>query len=160
MKNKLSTFEAISIISIITISQIILDFPEYLIDITGSGTIINLIFLSIICIFFCLILCKIFKFFSTNDIIDISEFIGGTFLKTIISLIFIAFLLLTTILAISNFTYLLNNIYFQNTNSLFIISIFFISIYLTNLKGFYPLKKISTVIFSILFLSTIFLIFR
>lgn len=36
MKNKLTIFEALSIIAIITIAQIILNYPEYLIDITGT----------------------------------------------------------------------------------------------------------------------------
>ena len=63
MKNKLSIFEAISIITIITISQIILDFPEYIIDLTGTGSIINLIFLSIITLIFCKIISNIFKSF-------------------------------------------------------------------------------------------------
>ena len=48
MKNKLNIFEAISIIIIITVAQIILDFPEYLVDLTGSGTIVNILFLAII----------------------------------------------------------------------------------------------------------------
>ena len=56
MKSKLTFFEAISIIATISIAQIILDFPEYLIDNTGTGTIANLLFLSIITIIFCTII--------------------------------------------------------------------------------------------------------
>ena len=41
MKNKLNLFEAISLITIITIAQIVLDFPEYLVDLTGTGTKIS-----------------------------------------------------------------------------------------------------------------------
>ena len=83
MKNKLNIFEAISIIIIITVAQIILDFPEYLVDLTGSGTIVNILFLAIISLIFCIIISKIFKNFSNHDIIDISEIVGGNFLKFI-----------------------------------------------------------------------------
>lgn len=159
MKNKLTFFEAISIIASITIAQIILDFPEFLIDTTGSGTIINLIFLSIISIIFCIIITKIFKYFSNHDIIDISELVGGRFLKFIISSIFFIFFLLTTILAISNFLYLIKTIYFQNSHPLFIFSIFIIAIFLTSQKGFYPTKKVSTILFGILTISIFTLLF-
>ena len=159
MKNKLSIFEAISIISIITIAQIILDFPEYLVDLTGTGTIVNIIFLSIIVLIFCIIISKIFKNFCNQDIIDISEIVGGNILKFIVSSIFIIFLFIASISAISNFLYLIKNVYFQNTNTLFILSIFIISIFLSLNKGFYTIKKISTILIGILVLSIISLFF-
>ena len=159
MKNKLSIFETISIISIITISQIVLDFPEYLIAITGTGTLVNIVFLSIIVLIFCIIISKIFENFSNKDIIDISEIVGGNFFKFIIASIFIIFLFITAISAISNFLYLIKNIYFQNTNELFILSIFIISIFLSLDKGFYTIKKISTIIIGVAVLSIISLFF-
>ena len=159
MKNSLTAFEAISIIAIITISQIILDYPEYLIDITGTGTIINLIYLAIISIIFCFIISNIFKYFSNQDIIDISELIGGKFLKIILSIFFIIFLFIAAISALSNFFYLLKNIYFKYTHPLFVLTIFFISILISSKKGFYSTKKFSTIILGILVLSIIFLLF-
>ena len=159
MKNKLTIFEAISVITIITIAQIILDFPEYLIDVTGTGTIINLLFLAVISILFCIIICKIFKHFSNQDIIDISELVGGRFLKFVISMIFIVFLFVAAISAISNFLYLIKIMYFQYTHPLFIFAIFILSIFLASQKGFYPAKKMSTVIFGILVISIVSLLF-
>ena len=159
MKNKLNIFEAISIIIIITVAQIILDFPEYLVDLTGSGTIVNILFLAIISLIFCIIISKIFKNFSNHDIIDISEIVGGNFLKFIISIIFIVFLFITVVSAILNFLYLIRNVYFPNSNSLFILSIFMVAILFTCLKGFYPLKKSSSLFIGIFILSIICLFF-
>jgi len=153
MKNNLNMIEAISLITLIMITQIILNFPEYLIDITGSGTIINLIFISIISILFCLIITKIFKSFSNADIIDISEFIGGKFLKFIVSIIFILFILLSVIITISNFLYLLRSVYFPSLNILFILAFFIIPTILANQKGFYVIKKISLIFIPILIIS-------
>lgn len=159
MNNKLTIFEAISVIAIITIAQIILDFPKYLINITGTGTIINLLFLFILVIFFCNIISNIFKNFANKDIIDISEFIGGKTLKILISIIFIIFLFLTTISATSNFIYLVKNIYFKNNNFLFISLIFIVSIFIACYKGFSSTKKISSFFGVILAISLICLLF-
>ena len=159
MKDKLSAYEAISIISIITISQIILDFPETLISLTGTGSIINVIFLSILFLLFCIIVSNIFKSFSNSDIIDISELVGGNILKFIVSIVIIAFLLLTIVISISNFIYLIKSIYFTNESYLFIIAFFIITIIVTSYKGLYPLKKIASILFPILVISIFCLLF-
>ena len=127
MKNSLSKFEAISIIVIITITQIILNIPEYLISLTGTGTLMNIIYIAIIGFIFCLIIHNLLKNFPNFDIIDIAQFLGGDFLKFILSAIFIVFFMLSAIIAISSFTYLIKSIYFSNYENLFII-LFFIAV--------------------------------
>lgn len=159
MKSKLTFFEAISIIATISIAQIILDFPEYLIDNTGTGTIANLLFLSIITIIFCTIISNIFKNFSNQDIIDISELIGGRFLKFIISIIFIIFLELSAVLAFSSFIYPIKTLYFQNTHPLFVASIFIGAILIASNKGFFSTKKTATVFLGISVISVVALLF-
>lgn len=159
MKNKLNVFEAISIITIITITQIILDFPEYLVDLTGTGTVVNILFLAIISMIFCIIISKIFKNFANHDIIDISELVGGNFLKFIVATIFIIFLFVSAISALLNFLYVIKNVYFQSTHPLFILSIFIVTLLFASIKGFYSIKKISTVLLGILVLSIVSLFF-
>lgn len=159
MKETLKIYEAISIISIIIISQIILDFPDNIIGLTGTGSIINIIFLSIIVLVFCYIISNIFKNFSNLDIIDISEFVGGKILKFIISIIIIAFLLLSMVISISNFLSLLKSIYFTNCSFFLLFAFFAIPIIIAGKKGLYPLKKLASIIFPILALSIICLLF-
>lgn len=160
MKSQLNKFEAISICGIIMVSQIILCFPEYIIDLTGSGSIVNILFLSLITIIFCFIISKILKNFANNDIIDISEFVGGKFLKFIFSIIMITFLLLSAILAISNFSYVLKNIYFSTSAALLILAFFIVPIIVANFKGIYSLKKIICLFFPLLAISILLLFFR
>lgn len=159
MKETLKIYEAISIISIIIISQIILDFPDNIIGLTGTGSIINIIFLSIIALVFCIIISNIFKNFSNSDIIDISEFVGGKILKFIVSIILIAFLFLSMVIAISNFLSLIKSIYFANCNFFLLFAFFAIPIIITGKRGLYPLKKMASIIFPILALSIIGLLF-
>ena len=157
MKSKLSKFEAISITCIIMITQIILNIPEYITDLTGTGTITNLIYISIIGFVFCYIISNLLKHFSNSDIIDISEFIGGKFLKFIVSIIFILFLGLSTIIAISNFSYLIKSIYFSDSETLLIIGFFILAIVVSNFRGFYSIKKVICVFIPILIISILLL---
>ncbi len=134
MKDKLSKFEAISLLIIITASGIILDMPEYLINLTGTGTIVNIIYISLIGLIFCFIIYKLLKNFPSMDILDIAETLGGNILKFILSVIFIIFFLLSTIIAISNFTYLVKSLYFSNYSTLFIVLFFIAVIIFSNLR--------------------------
>ena len=134
MKNSLSKFEAISIIVIITITQIILNVPEYLISLTGTGTLMNIIYIAVIGLIFCLIIHNLLKNFPNFDIIDIAQFLGGNFLKFILSVIFIVFFMFSAIIAISSFTYLLKSIYFSNFTNLFMIIFFIAVIIFANLR--------------------------
>lgn len=141
MKNKLSKLEAISLILVITLTGIILNTPEYLIDLTGTGTIINIVYISIIGLIFCFLIYKLLKNFPSMDILDISKFIGGNFFKFIVDSIFIIFFLISIIVAISNFTYLIKSLYFSNYSNLFIILFFIAILILSNFRRNWSNKK-------------------
>lgn len=134
MKDKLGKLEAISLIIIITATGIILNIPEYLVDLTGTGTITNILYIALIGLILCFIIYKLLKNFPSMDILDITESLGGNFLKFIISAIFIIFFILSTVLAISNFTYLIKSLYFSNYPTLFILLFFIAVILFSNLR--------------------------
>ena len=96
---------------------------------------------------------KIIKNFPTDDIIDISEKVGGNVLKFIISLIFILFFILLILIALSDFSYLLKCIYFQNAPLTFILAFFILATLFANLTGFNSIKKICTIFTPILIFS-------
>ena len=137
MKDKLSRSEGISLVLIISVTQIILNMPEYLVDLTGTGTIINILYIFLIGIIICLIIYKILKNFPSMDIKDIAESLGGNILKFILSIIFIIFFLLSTIIAISNFTYIIKSLYFSNYSTLFLVLFFIAVILFSNLRRIY-----------------------
>lgn len=136
MNNKLTKFEAISLILIITATGIILNIPEYLVDLTGTGTIVNILYIAIIGIILSFFIYKILKNFPSMDILDIAESLGGNILKFILSIIFILFFMLSIIIAISNFTYLIKSLYFSEYTSLFIVLFFIAVIIFANLRRF------------------------
>jgi hypothetical protein len=159
MKDSLKTFEAISLISLIAITQIILGFPEYILNTTSSGSITNLIFLGLIIFIICFILKKIFKEFPNSDIIDISEFVGGNILKFIISIFLIFYLILSIVITISNYSYLLKSIYFSELHYIIILAFLIIPMTIVTLKGIYPIKKIACIFFPVFSFTIVILLF-
>ena len=93
---KIGKLEAISIVVMITINQIILNLPNAIIINNGSSSWLNVIYISIIAIIFCLFVCKLFKPFPSKDILDISQYVGGKLLKTIIGILYILFFIFIT----------------------------------------------------------------
>ena len=88
MNKKLSTFEAFSILIMLTINTILLDLPKYALEQTGTGSIVNCIYIGCFVFIFLIIFNKLFKNFPTWDILDISNFLGGKFLRFLVGSIF------------------------------------------------------------------------
>ena len=99
-KSKIGTVEAIMLILSIVVTHTILSLPREVVVATKSAAIINLIFVSIIAIIISYFIVKMLKNFAGQDIIDISEFLGGKVFKTIIGTIFILYFLVTILLLI------------------------------------------------------------
>lgn len=62
-KSKIGTAEAIMLILTIVVTHALLSLPSNLLSITGSATIINLIYITIIVIFIAYIIYRLFKNF-------------------------------------------------------------------------------------------------
>lgn len=71
---KLNTFQAISLTVTVMISHIILNIPNHLIASTGSATILNVIYVSILSLLILSFMFRVFKLFPKHDIIDICEY--------------------------------------------------------------------------------------
>lgn len=141
MKKTLNKYEAIAFILIITITQIILNMPEYLINLTGTGTIVNILYVSFISLIFCFITYKLIVNFPNFDILDIAQFLGGIFLKFIVGILFIAFFMFSSVIAITNFSYLIKSIYFKNYSTIFMVALFLVPILIANIRGITSIKR-------------------
>lgn len=132
----LTNKEAISLLLIITINKIILNIPYTLVSTTSTGTFINLLFLLIISFIILNIILNLFKIFPSSDIIDISYFLGGNFLKIIISTLFIILFLVSSSITLIDFCAMLQIVYFKEFSKLYILLFFFIGIFVSNKLGF------------------------
>ncbi len=133
---KMKKYEAICLILIIMVNKLILNVPYYIIDLVGTGALINLIYIGVIGLIFVLCLNYLFQRFPNSDIIDISEFLGGKVLKVIMCIIFVAFFFLVSYITLTDFANMIKSIYFDESPLIFIILFFMVGIVVSNLVGF------------------------
>ena len=159
---KIGSFEAIALVCIVITNQILLNIPETIIQQSGSSAWINVIFISIVAITFTVIVCKLFERFTGKDILDVSEYVGGSTLKFIIGFVYIVIIILISATLLGYFSESLKIIYFHNTPSILIISIFLTAAILANHAGTKAISNINTIILPIgliamliIFISTI-----
>ena len=157
--NKLRTYEAISIIVSVMISHIILNIPNHILTLTGSSSILNILYIiCITCIFF-FIISKIFKSFPNLDIIDICEFLGGKFLKTVYSIFFIIYVSTITGLIIRIISNSLSLIYLSNLKLEIIILTFILAAAILNFFGFKTITRITLIFIPFILISMVIIFF-
>ena len=90
---KIKWLEGIAIVMTILLSHVLLSIPTELVSTTGSSTLLNIIFVTIITLIFFWIIYKLFSLFPGFNIIDISGFLGGKVFKFIYGICYIAYIL-------------------------------------------------------------------
>ena len=133
---KMKKYEAICLILIVMVNKLILNVPYYVIDLVGTGSVINLIYIGILGLIFVVCLNHLFQKFPNSDIIDVSEFIGGKFLKTIVGILFVVFFFFVSYITLSDFVNMIQTIYFQSSPLIFVLLFFMIGIGIANIVGF------------------------
>lgn len=138
---KLQKYEAICIILIVMINKLILNIPFYIINLVGTGTPVNLLYIGIIGLFFTCILNNLFKGFPNSDILDISEFLGGKLLKNIISIVFLFAFFFVLYITLTDFSNMIKIIYYPKSPLIFILLFFMIGIIIANVFGFKSISR-------------------
>ena len=130
---RLKRYQAIALITLIMINKLILNIPYYIVNLVGNGAIVNIIYITIIDFIGLLIILKLFDKFENQDILDVSEFIGTTKLKTIIGIICITIFFIGTFITILDFSNVLHTICLASSIAQFIVGILIAN--LINLKS-------------------------
>ena len=156
---KLQKYEAICIILIVMINKLILNIPYYIIDSVGTGAIVNLLYIGVLGLLFVLVLNYLFQNFHNSDILDISEFLGGKILKSIICIIFICSFFLVSYITLSDFTNLIKIVYFPKSPLIFILLFFMIGILIANLVGFKSIVRTISLVIPFTILSILIALF-
>ena len=143
---KLGNFEAICLIVILFINHIVLNLPQMILDNSGSASILNCIYIFILILIFTIIFTKLLKKFTGLDIIDISEYLGGKFLKVLIGLVCIIYLITETAFLTRMFSKNLLLLYFNNYPLAFFLFIFLFIGILANFIGRKSIIKSNTII--------------
>lgn len=156
---KIGKFEAISIIIMIMINQIILNLPNIIIINVGSSAWISVIYISIIAIIFCLLICKLFKPFQSDDIVDISEYLGGKLLKIIIGILYVLFFIFTAGIILRYLANSLKLIYFKNSPLVFLLLLFLLPVVITGKLGIKPVSQVNLIFMPVLLFSVLIILF-
>lgn len=157
--NKIGNMEAIFLIVTIMINHIILNLPKTLLDSTGSGSILNIIFITIIALLVVYLISKLLKYFPDMDILDISNFLGGKILKYIMGILFLIYFLFSASTFLRSFCESVKIIYFPRTPVVFLMILFIIGIILCNRLGMKSIIRANLIFIPFVLFSIIFIFF-
>ncbi len=156
-KSKIGTIEAIALILSALAPFTVISLSRTFINETKSSALLNIIYITLICLLISYIIYTLFKKFPGLDIIDISKYLGGNTFKNIIGFMFIAYFMITSSILLRNFCEGLKVIYYPYTNIVYIILMFVIAIGIVNNFSFNATIKTTTLIFPIILLSILLL---
>lgn len=158
----LSSWEAISALGCIAVIPLILTVPTFVCEDFGTGTLIQVLYMTIIMALYLFVYFKLYSKFKNKDIIDISEFVGGKTLKYMITLLIIVYFFSISIFTLSEFNENIRNILFTDAPAsyislLFIAAAFFGALF--GIKGLFRVSAVVTPIIAIGFLAMLFSLF-
>ena len=156
---KITSRQAIMMVLTVFVAHTIVSLPQNLIKNTKSATIINLVYVGILAILLAYIIYRLLKNFASLDIIDISEYLGGTVFKNIVGSFFIVYFMVSSASLLREFCEGLRIAFFPMTNILFIIFPFILGMFINNNLSFGSNAKTISIVFPIVLASIIFLFF-
>ena len=143
---KIGKFETIFLVITVIFNNLILNVPSIIISKTGTGSWINIIYITLLTLFFILFICEFYKPFSKSDIIDIAEFLGGKFLKNIMSILYIVLFIMTASISLRLFANSLRLIYFDSTPLIILFLFFLIPVAIVSKLGLRAVSGVNTII--------------
>ena len=156
---KITKNEAIILLMTIIANNIIFNISAIALNSTGTGAWVNIIYLSIISIFFIIIVSALFKSFNNADILDVSAYLGGKFLRFIIAILYLIFFVMFSSLALRYFSNSLQLIYFNYTPLILLMLLFLIPIVIANKAGLKAIIGTTKIFFPFTFLGIVVLFF-
>lgn len=157
VKTKISSLEAIMLILTLVISHSILSLPNEILTKYNSASLLNLLYLGIIATLISLLIVNLFKHFPGLDIVDISNVLGGTWLRNAIGITFIIYFILTSSVLLRDFCESIKIIYYPTTNITFIVAFVVIAVCIANSLNFNATIKTNRIILPLALISIVFL---
>lgn len=157
--DKISALECIATLGCVAIIPSILTGPTFTIQTFGTASLAHIVYIILLCaILFSLFFGLFFKF-KGMDFIDISEYAGGKFLKYFSGITVIIYLMLTIVLALSEFTENIRHIIFENAPTEYFYLLFLVGILVSVLIGTRGIFRASTIIAPLVILGIFFILF-
>lgn len=154
---KIGSISAIFLIISIMINQICLSFPKNILSNTGSASLLNIVYISILSVILVLLVCNLFKRFPGQDILDISNFLFGKYFKFLVGLSFLIYLLITGGYVLRHFCEGIKIIYFLKTQIYYILALFIIAVIMVCKFGDKAIIRSNIFILPVILLSILFI---
>lgn len=153
--NKIGFMEALSILMIVVFAHLILLLPKIIIEDQGTGSIVNIIYVTLLALFVVFILNLLYKNFKGMDILDISGFLFGNKFKFVIGLIYIFHSIFVASLLLRNTAENLKTTYFQNTPTPYIAFFMLVGVAYLNRFSLKTIIKCNLIIIPLIAISFI-----
>lgn len=150
---KIGYIEAIAIITLVIINKVILILPKEIISQTGSAAVLNVVYVSILAFLIVWLISLLYKRFQGYDIIDVSHYLGGNFLKYLIGTLYFILFILVPIFVLRNFAETIKNVYFRSSPFIFILLFFIVSTIIANRFSHRVLAKANLILMILGFLG-------
>ena len=124
--NTIGKFEAIMLMVVAMVNQLLLSYHKILADEAGNASWITVIYISILALLFCYLISKLFKKFNDKDILDVSKSLFGRWFQIAIGILYLLYFFLMSSLLLREFSEELKIIYFIKTPITVIIAMFLI----------------------------------
>lgn len=111
---KVGKIEAIGLILAIISNNVIFNLTTVIFNSSGSGSWLNVIYISIISLIFTFIILALFKVFPNSDLLDLSKYLGGKTLERILCFLYIALFLSISAVYLRYYVNNVHVIYFSN----------------------------------------------
>lgn len=151
----LENHQAIAICVTVMVAHIILNVPNYLINLTASATLLNFVYIFAIMLAILWLVTKFFKVFPGCDVIDICEYVGGKIPKKIYSILLFVYLLVISSFVIRIFSDSLIAMYFPNIDPEIVILIFIFLTVLVNLLGFKSIARTCAILLPVILVTLV-----
>lgn len=155
--SKIGTMEAIMILLTIVATHTVLSLPKTLLSVTKSASIINIIYVSILALLLVIFIVRLFKKFPGMDLLDISEYLAGSFFKKVLGILFISYFIVSSSILLRSFCECLKIVYFPDTDLLFLIVLFIVAVCIANRLSFTATLKTNLLVIPIVLVSVVFL---
>lgn len=156
---QIGKIEAIILLITLTANNIIFNIPTIILNNTGTAAWINVLYLFLISVFFIFIVYKLFKSFPNSDILDVSEFLGGKFLKVIIAVLYLIYFVTFSALSLRYFANSLKLVYFTSTPIIMLMLLFLVPVIISNKSGLKAISGATRIFFPFTFFGIVILFF-
>ena len=155
---KIGKVQAIALILILILNHLVLSLPKNIYLLTGNSILLNIVWIVFLMILFTIFIIKLFNKFDGQDLLDISEFVGGKILKLVIAIIYIIFFITVAGILLRDFVEGLKILYYSQVPTWLLSGIMLFVPVIANQFGGNTVTKFNSIAVCITMISLLFVL--